>query len=102
MSNTAKWVIAGVIGIVGIVLVIAGVIYASVPIHSLPGFIPGGHPGGGVYHKRAAITGLIGVVLIVIAAAVVVMARRTGSPAEGPEVAGSGDSAEKGTGAVSI
>ncbi len=102
MSNTGKWVIAGIIGIVGVIFVIVGVIYATVPIHSLPGFIPGGHPGGGTYHKRAAITGVIGVVLLVIAAGIAVLARRSQEPTATPEVDGPADTADTGTGAVSI
>jgi hypothetical protein len=101
MSNTGKLVIAAIIGIVGLILVVVGVIYATVPIHSLPGMIPGGHPGGGHYHKRAAITGLIGVVLLVIAGGVVMLARRSPTAPPASNVA-TPNAAESDSGAVSI
>jgi len=51
-----------VCAIIGVVALIVGIIYLTVPIHQLPGFIPGGHPGGGTYHKRGALMVVIGLV----------------------------------------
>jgi hypothetical protein len=76
MSSSAKWAIAVIVGIIGLVFLVMGVVYATVPIHQLPSFMYGAHPGGGTYHRRGAVTGLIGVVLLVIAAAVGLNARR--------------------------
>ena len=41
MSNTAKWVICAICAVLGIIALIYAVIYLAVPIHSLPGFVPG-------------------------------------------------------------
>lgn len=68
MSNTAKWVIAAICGILGIIALIYAVIYLAVPIHSLPGFVPGKQAITGHYHKRALISAVIGIVLIAVAA----------------------------------
>jgi uncharacterized membrane protein len=79
VSNTAKWVICAVCAVLGIVALIYAVIYASTSIHSLPGFVPGKEAYvNGHYHKRAALTGVIGIVLLVIA---VVVALRVGRSA---------------------
>lgn len=69
--------------VLGIIAVIYAVIYVTVPIHSLPGFVPGKHGGGGHYHKRAALVGLIGIVLLAIAAVVGTGARRAASTGAG-------------------
>ncbi len=76
MSNTAKWVVCAICAVLGIVALIYAVIYLTVGIHSLPGFVPGKEAYvNGHYHKRAALAGVIGIVLLVIA---VVVAMRTG------------------------
>ena len=41
MSNNAKWVIAAICAVLGVIALIYAVIYLAVPIHSLPGFVPG-------------------------------------------------------------
>lgn len=83
MSSTARWIICTVCAILGVIALVYAVIYLSVPIHSLPGFVPGKHDVNGHYHKRAALTGVIGVVLLAIAIFVGLGARnravRTGS-----------------------
>jgi len=66
VSNSVKWTIGAILAIVGILAIVVAVIYVSVPIHSLPGFIPGKRPVGGHYHKRALLAGVIGVVLLAI------------------------------------
>ena len=87
MSSTAKWVICAICAILGIVALIYAVIYLAVPIHSLPGFVPGKKATTGHYHKRAFASAVIGIVLLAIAAYVGMAARRSsatqvGSPAE--------------------
>jgi hypothetical protein len=64
---------------VGVIALIYTVIYLTVPIHSLPGFVPGKHDVNGHYHKRAALTGVIGVVLLAVAVVAGVSARRSTS-----------------------
>jgi hypothetical protein len=89
MTSSAKWVIAVIVGIVGIVFLIAGIVYATVPIHSLPGFMPGSRPGLGTYHKKGLVTFLIGAVLLAVGLVVAVSARRsadTALPATGSTV----------------
>ena len=77
MSNTAKWVISAICAVVGIIALIYAVIYLAVPIHSLPGFVPGKTATTGHYHKRAFLTAVIGVVLLVIAVYLGMAARRS-------------------------
>jgi uncharacterized membrane protein len=81
VSNNAKWVISVICAIVGVIALIVAVIYLAVPIHSLPGFIPGKKAVGGHYHKRAFISAVIGVVLLAIAAYLGMTARRSTSSA---------------------
>jgi uncharacterized membrane protein len=87
VSNTAKWVICAICAVLGIVALIYAVIYLATPIHSLPGFVPGKVNVNGHYHKRAALTGVIGIVLLVIAAVIALAARR--STAQGGSTPGS-------------
>jgi hypothetical protein len=75
VSNSVKWTVGAILAIVGILAIVVAVIYVSVPIHSLPGFIPGKRPVGGHYHKRALLVGVIGVVLLVISGLVGFTAR---------------------------
>ena len=76
MSDSVKWTIAAVIAVLGILALVVAIIYVAVPIHSLPGFIPGKRPVGGHYHKRALVAGVIGVVLLVISALIGTRIRR--------------------------
>lgn len=82
MSNSAKWAVGAILAIVGILAIAVAVIYVAVPIHSLPGFIPGKHPVNGHYHKRAAIAGAIGIVLLAISGVIVFRSRGVATPAE--------------------
>jgi hypothetical protein len=67
-----------VCAVLGVIALIYAVIYLSVPIHSLPGFVPGKKLGnGGHYHKRALLVGIIGVVLLAIAVFFGMPARRS-------------------------
>ena len=78
MSSTVRWVICVVCAVLGVIALIYAVIYVSVPIHSLPGFVPGKELGnGGHYHKRALLVGIIGIVLLAIAVFFGMPARRS-------------------------
>ena len=66
VSNSVKWTVGAILAIVGILAIVVAIIYVAVPIHSLPGFIPGKRAVDGHYHKRAALVGVIGVVLLAI------------------------------------
>ena len=77
MSNNAKWVICAICAVLGIVALIYAVIYVAVPIHSLPGFVPGKKATTGHYHKRAFFSAVIGVVLLAIAVYLGMTARRS-------------------------
>ncbi len=79
MSNNAKWIIATVCTVLGVIALIVAVIYLAVPIHSLPGFVPGKKATTGHYHKRAFISGVIGVVLLAIAVYLGMTTRRSAS-----------------------
>jgi hypothetical protein len=83
VSSTARWIICTVCAILGVIALIYAVIYLSVPIHSLPGFVPGKHDVNGHYHKRAALTGVIGVVLLAIAIFVGLGARNSSAAGTG-------------------
>src|SRR5580704_296349 len=78
VSSSARWVICIVCAVLGVIALIYAVIYVSVPIHSLPGFVPGKQVGnGGHYHKRALLAGIIGIVLLAIAVFLGMPARRS-------------------------
>jgi hypothetical protein len=93
VSSSVKWVVCGVCAVLGVIALIYAVIYLSVGIHALPGFVPGKEVGvNGHYHKRAALCGLIGVVLLAVAVVAGMSARR-GTTAQ----AGSAPVTEAGT-----
>lgn len=107
MSSTVKWVISAICGVLGIIALIYAVIYLAVPIHSLPGFVPGKTPVNGHYHKRALITAIIGVVLLAVAVYLGITAQRSsaarvgstsepalGSVAQGTPAEAAGDEAD--------
>ena len=83
VSSSARWVICTVCAVLGVIALIYAVIYLAVPIHSLPGFVPGKHAANGHYHKRAALTGVIGIVLLAIAIFVGLGARSSAATGTG-------------------
>jgi hypothetical protein len=83
VSSSARWVICTVCAVLGVIALIYAVIYLAVPIHSLPGFVPGKTATTGHYHKRAALTGVIGIVLLAIAIYVGLGARRSDAAGTG-------------------
>jgi hypothetical protein len=67
------------LAILGVLAAITAGIYLAVPIHSLPSFIPGKHPGGGHYHKRGAAAAAVALVLLVASGLLAVYFRRMGT-----------------------
>jgi len=84
MSSSVKLVIGAILAILGILGIVVAIIYVAIPIHSLPSFIPGKHAVNGHYHKRAALSGVIGIVLLALAAVVAFRTRRGGIQAGTP------------------
>jgi uncharacterized membrane protein len=97
VSNTAKWVICGICAVLGIVGLVYAVIYVAVPIHSLPGFVPGKTATTGHYHKRAFVSAVIGIVLLAIAVYLGMAARRSTETQVGSTREGGGPAAEGAT-----
>lgn len=79
VSSNAKWVITVICAVLGVIALVYAVIYLAVPIHSLPGFVPGKKATTGHYHKRAFISGVIGIVLLAIAFYLAMTTRRSAS-----------------------
>ncbi len=75
-----KWLPVALLVIIGVLAAIVAGIYLTVPIHSLPSFMPGHHSGRGIYHKRGAVAALVAVVALVAAGGLAVYFRRPGSP----------------------
>ncbi|MBV9450044.1 MAG: hypothetical protein JO345_29570 [Streptosporangiaceae bacterium] len=63
-----SWLIRFVLVVLGILAVVAGVIYLVEPIHSLPSFFPG-HAlhGQGHHHIRGYIAIAVGIILLILA-----------------------------------
>jgi uncharacterized membrane protein len=77
VSNSLRLALSAILVIVGILALVVAVIYLTVSIHSLPGFIPGKHVGvNGHYHKRGAIAAVIGIVVLALGAVIGVRGRR--------------------------
>ena len=76
VSSSARWVVCGIFAVLGVLALVVAVIYLTVPIHSIPSFIPGKHPVNGHYHKRGAVAAVIGIVLLAIAVVVGLRSRR--------------------------
>ena len=58
-----------VLVVLGILAVVAGIIYLVEPIHSLPSVFPGHAPHGqGHHHIRGYIAIVVGIILLIIAA----------------------------------
>ena len=66
-----SWLVRVVLIVLGILAVVAGVIYLKDPIHSLPSFFPGhAAHGNGHHHIRGYISIAVGIVLLILAAVV--------------------------------
>lgn len=76
-------IVAAVLAIVGVLAIIAGIMYVALQAHSLPSFFPGHvngvkHPHDHLHAKKHGYAALaLGVVLLVAAVAVPLTARRT-------------------------
>lgn len=70
-------VVAGALALVGLLAVIGGVMYLTMPSHSLPSFFPAHYAHSSVHAKKHGFAALaLGVVLLVAAVAVPFTARR--------------------------
>jgi uncharacterized membrane protein HdeD (DUF308 family) len=81
MSTRASSSAAGTIGIIivviGVLAVIAGVVYLALPADKLPSFFPGHSAASTLHHSKRGIAGIVlGVVLLIVGAAVASRARR--------------------------
>jgi uncharacterized membrane protein len=77
VSNSLRLALSVILVIVGILALVVAVIYLTVSIHSLPGFIPGKHVGvNGHYHKRGAIAAVIGIVVLALGVVIGFRGRR--------------------------
>ncbi len=73
-----RWVSALVI-VVGLVAIAAGIVYATVAAHSLPSFFPGYLAHAKAKHTSRGEAGLaVGVVLVILGAALAIVDRRRG------------------------
>jgi hypothetical protein len=62
--------VAVLLVVLGILAIVAGVIYLTEPVHSLPSFFPGHAAHGNVHHHiRGYIAIAAGIILIILAAA---------------------------------
>jgi len=65
------WLVRFVLVVLGILAVVAGVIYLKEPIHSLPSFFPGHALHGQGHHHARGYAGIaVGVVLLILAGVV--------------------------------
>jgi len=63
-----KWIGVVILAIIGVLAAVVAIEYLTVPIHSLPSFIPGRHRGvNGHYHKRGAVAAVISLAAFVAA-----------------------------------
>ena len=63
-----KWIGVVLLAIIGVLAAVVAIEYLTVPIHSLPSFIPGRHRGvNGHYHKRGAGAAVISLAAFVAA-----------------------------------
>lgn len=71
--------LAAVIAVIGVLALIAGIIYLSTPIDSLPSFFPGASKAIHGYHNSRGLAGVIfGIILFVVAAILAVGGARSG------------------------
>jgi hypothetical protein len=74
-----------VIIVIGVLIVVAGILYFTEPAHSLPSFFPGYVAHKNVKHPRRGLVGLIiGLIVIAIGAIVALSAGRKSSGVSAP------------------
>ncbi len=81
-SSTWKWIGIAVLAIVGILALIVGIEWLTVPIHKLPSFLGQKH-GRGHYKRRGEAAVVFGVVALAVTAYLAYRMRRASAP--GPE-----------------
>ena len=84
MSTRASSSGAGTIGVIiiviGVLALIAGVVYLALPADKLPSFFPGHVASSTAHHSKRGIAGIIlGIVLLIVGAVVASRARRRAS-----------------------
>lgn len=86
-----KTALVVVLVVVAILAAIAAVEYLTVPIHSLPSFLPGRSAKGfdGHYHKRGAVAAVVAVLALLAAGFVAFNSRRGGAAAPATPSSGS-------------
>lgn len=76
--------LAVVLAVIGVLALIAGIIYLSTPIDSLPSFMPGASKTLHGYHNSRGLAGVIfAIILFVVAAILAVAGARTGRRSRG-------------------
>jgi NADH:ubiquinone oxidoreductase subunit 5 (subunit L)/multisubunit Na+/H+ antiporter MnhA subunit len=64
-----SWLVRVVLVVLGILAVIAGILYLAEPVHSLPSFFPGYAAHSQIHHHiRGYLAIAVGVILLIIAA----------------------------------
>jgi uncharacterized membrane protein HdeD (DUF308 family) len=77
MTSTQAKALAAVFAVLGILAVVAGVIYYVEPVKSLPSFFPGANDNYSFHRKHRGLAGIVvGAVLLVAAFACMFTARR--------------------------
>ena len=74
-----KWVVI-VLAILGVLALVAAILYYSLPAHSLPSFLGPihlGHPGAKVHRKRRGEAALVGGIILLVIAAIVGLVGRS-------------------------
>jgi NADH:ubiquinone oxidoreductase subunit 5 (subunit L)/multisubunit Na+/H+ antiporter MnhA subunit len=65
-----SWLVRIVLVVLGVLALVAGVIYLIEPVHSLPSFFPGHAPGQIHHHTRGYVAIAVGIVLLIVAGVV--------------------------------
>lgn len=76
MGRGARLAIAGAVAFIGVLCLVAGIMWLVVASHSLPSFFPGTHKGNGHHTKRGTVAAIIGAVLIAAGAIIAFTGRR--------------------------
>jgi uncharacterized membrane protein YedE/YeeE len=80
MSARTMKILAAVLAVVGILAIVAGVMYFTIPARDLPSFFPGHLPSNSIHHfhrKSRGVAGVIfGAVVLAVAAGMAYVSRR--------------------------
>lgn len=79
LMRSPQLTLAAILAVIGILALIAGIIYLSTPIDSLPSFFPGASSHLRGYHNSRGLAGVIfAIILFVVAAVLAVAGGRSG------------------------